>query len=1115
MDLSWLGGATSPEGQLLLGATGNLIGNLATQAVNALLAAGTRAMRRHFQPPAERQALDQAVAQALAVTIAWLTPDKDQADHLATLLGAWLQREAVAEQLYRLIEPTPDQELDLPLLTAEFIAAGWEPALLSDHHRFDQIVATLATAFANAAAQQPLLQGAIQIGALRAMVTRLDQLVQSSVQQSDLLQQIAATLERFHPLSLEAQEQSYLRKLYQDCNALPLARDDRAALDDRPRPRLQRVYVELRLTEGPTLGLVLDRLGIQQRPARQQARRVFQRAWQETGRPVDNPGEDAEPMAPATRRRSAKALDTPDQAAESWVLAQPSFSAEKQAEIAKQLNVKKEQLAAALANRTPLEALQAQQWPQIVLLGDPGSGKSTLTQRLAALLAAVGSADPKRLADLAEPEVAELTVILNYLGRQVLPVRVVLNRWAQQLTPAAIGCADDLINECVRLIGQVGHVALLKEHFQARLYTTPPTVLLLLDGLDEVTDEGKRSTLLAAIADFQRAHEATPMILTCRVRPYQSWQKSGQALSLPAYTLAPLDPPAIAQFLQRWHAELVSAGLYQTQQAEQAERQLLAAINDHSRRELGEMAGTPLLLTMMARVNYQRGLPNSRAELYELFVNQLLYEWERQKQDTRGQPTSLEALLQSANVTQGSLTRALNELAYTIHSQAATANANDDATHDTVDIPVSQLEGALKQIHPSTRRGERADWAAEVLDLIADRSGLINAIDTTKGAERYKFSHRTFQEYLAARWLATGATKEKLEKFKLHLAAEGWREALLLGIGHLVAAPFNNYDDALLVIDALLSAAVQEGETARQLVLLGEAYARLLGPQRAQEAGNRKAAERVADQLPPLLRTTMQQQELPPRLRLEAGRLLDDLGHLPADLDDLVTINAARTLGVEFKIGKYPVTNHQYRRFVEAGGYGDAQWWSEEGLRYKKKRRWQEPRWWDDARFNRAGQPVVGISWVEAEAYCAWLTVQWRKAGKIREEQGKAEVVRLPTRAEWEAAARSKHGQEYPWGATDFDPACANTKESNLGQTTPVDMYPAGRSADGVWDMAGNVFEWTADRREEDKDRAWLKGGSWHWDKYYAKSSAAADGLVWDDRNLIAGFRVVVVPLSR
>jgi formylglycine-generating enzyme required for sulfatase activity len=180
-------------------------------------------------------------------------------------------------------------------------------------------------------------------------------------------------------------------------------------------------------------------------------------------------------------------------------------------------------------------------------------------------------------------------------------------------------------------------------------------------------------------------------------------------------------------------------------------------------------------------------------------------------------------------------------------------------------------------------------------------------------------------------------------------------------------------------------------------------------------------------------------------------------------------------------------------------------------LSNKAQRQWQEPRYWDDVRFNRAGQPVVGISWYETEAYCRWLTVFWRKNNKITE----AEVVRLPTRAEWEAAARNKHGQEYPWGATDFDPTCANTEESNLGQTTPVDMYLAGRTPDGVWDMAGNVFEWTADWQEQDQDRAWLKGGSWYWDKDYAKASAADDGHIGLVRPIDLGFRVVVVPLSR
>ena len=72
-------------------------------------------------------------------------------------------------------------------------------------------------------------------------------------------------------------------------------------------------------------------------------------------------------------------------------------------------------------------------------------------------------------------------------------------------------------------------------------------------------------------------------------------------------------------------------------------------------------------------------------------------------------------------------------------------------------------------------------------------------------------------------------------------------------------------------------------------------------------------------------------------------------------------------------------------------------------------------------------------------AYCVWLTAQLRQKGKI----GKKEEVRLPIEKEWERAARSTHGGEYPWGG-DFDPALTNSKESDLGQATPVHMYAHG-----------------------------------------------------------------------
>jgi formylglycine-generating enzyme required for sulfatase activity len=224
------------------------------------------------------------------------------------------------------------------------------------------------------------------------------------------------------------------------------------------------------------------------------------------------------------------------------------------------------------------------------------------------------------------------------------------------------------------------------------------------------------------------------------------------------------------------------------------------------------------------------------------------------------------------------------------------------------------------------------------------------------------------------------------------------------------------------------------------------------------------------------------------------------------------------------RIGKYPVTNHQYRRFVEAGGYqpaadgGRNRWWSEEGWKWRERYDWAEPRYWDERELNRSTQPVVGVSWHDAEAYCNYLTERWRDEGTITAD----EQVRFPTQAEWEQAAR--HGApapkdaatDYPWRGA-FDPWRANTEESGLNQTTPVTMYPDGRTAGGVWDMSGNVWEWTSDLHKWTPDgdaRYWLKGGAyWNHAADARVPSGGRDYAWFGEYN--GGCRVVVVPLSR
>ncbi|MGC1377492.1 MAG: SUMF1/EgtB/PvdO family nonheme iron enzyme [Anaerolineales bacterium] len=197
----------------------------------------------------------------------------------------------------------------------------------------------------------------------------------------------------------------------------------------------------------------------------------------------------------------------------------------------------------------------------------------------------------------------------------------------------------------------------------------------------------------------------------------------------------------------------------------------------------------------------------------------------------------------------------------------------------------------------------------------------------------------------------------------------------------------------------------------------------------------------------------------------------------------------------DYWIARFPVTNVQYAQYTNAVSKMD-------------NLNWQS-----------ADHPVAGIFWQDARAYCQWLN-------KIHKRQlPQIYVLRMPSEAEWEKAARGVSGNIWPWG-DEFDPAkCNSAKGKKRGTTTPVGLYSSqGDSPYGCADMSGNVWEWTHsvkkpypykadDGRENEKDTSArvLRGGSFL-DDARSTSCACRNAASLHDYSIDIGFRLALAP---
>jgi formylglycine-generating enzyme required for sulfatase activity len=265
---------------------------------------------------------------------------------------------------------------------------------------------------------------------------------------------------------------------------------------------------------------------------------------------------------------------------------------------------------------------------------------------------------------------------------------------------------------------------------------------------------------------------------------------------------------------------------------------------------------------------------------------------------------------------------------------------------------------------------------------------------------------------------------------------------------------------------------------------------------------------------------------LPPSSRIAAGRLLGEVGDPRDQADAHVTIAHGDCIRgskdhddegpmwivycAPFAIGKYPVTNAWYRKFVEAGGYGlsGRKLWDSNGWHWREMNSITGPKYIDHERLGAPNSPVVGVSYFEACAFAKWAGLG----------------ARLPSEGEWERAARGTGPRRYTWG-DEWKPDLCNTAEMGIGTSVPIGCFSGSDSPDGVCDLLGNVREWTASPygpyegaadhpgmpSMQESTRRVIRGGSWQQDKEYATVTRRQRSQP-DTRDSDLGFRLAFLP---
>ncbi|AOY83182.2 HEAT repeat domain-containing protein [Moorena producens JHB] len=404
-----------------------------------------------------------------------------------------------------------------------------------------------------------------------------------------------------------------------------------------------------------------------------------------------------------------------------------------------------EKLERALLEKTTGRKLLAQQllnqsqWRRVVILGAPGSGKTTLMSYFAVMLAQQN------------PDILGLDGDTDWL-----PILIRMRDFARHLDKSLIDYARIFAENTMSVkplpVGFFEH------------WLSDGRALILLDGLDEVAEEAKRHDVVKRIENFLGQFNRNRAIITSRPAGYR--RDFFRTEEFPHYQIQPFDDQKISAFIENWY----NSRFQDQAEAKRRKESLGKALNDNDRITL--LARNPLLLTIIALIHrYQAVLPKERFELYNCAVKTLLTSWDANKE------ISNKGLFKYLDLYD--LRRLMELLAYWIHSQGNSED-NEVGTILNKDDLIAQLSKQIK-ILKQVQLYQAKEEAEAFVTLIRDRTGLLNE----QGQDCYAFVHKTFQEYLCAQEINYQAEDEYdfsiiLNQIREHLHDSHWREVLLL-----------------------------------------------------------------------------------------------------------------------------------------------------------------------------------------------------------------------------------------------------------------------------------------------------------------------------------------------